>query len=329
MAERMKTIAYLIYGDRREYQLELTLSVASIIRHLRRAPSDIRIVLVCDRQDIRLDLPVEYSVFSRADFDFWTDGGKYQHAAKLGALKKIIDDTEGPVAFVDTDTIFLRHPDEMFAHIKSARSVMQKRDAPIGELDYWHELLRKAPSTVAGYPIRASSPMNNSGVIGIDQADVSWIEEAKSLVFALHRIEPVFNIEQFAVTCALAKHTVLSVIPDIVYHYWPTHERLFQHAYVEDTVPSFTAQNFERLVKKTDQIGLPQKRFLDRVVATIKGKLHRWDGDYKFAFLAYRSALSTDDPMHSQVWMNIARNHLARNSYPASRIARDFPAIEQ
>ncbi|WP_375427112.1 hypothetical protein [uncultured Sphingomonas sp.] len=323
----MKTLAYLLYGNRREYQLELTLSIASLLRHLQKQPSKVQIVLICDRESVRSDLPIECRIIEPSQFANWTRRGSYNHAAKVGALTMMLENSDGPVALIDTDTIFMKHPDELFERVKPGCSVMQADDRPIGELDFWSSLLNTCPPDLLDFEINPNSPMKNSGVIGVDQADAYAIKEASDLMFAMHDIEPVFNIEQFAVTCALAKNTILTVVPDLVHHYWPVHERLFMHAMIDEMCPQFTEENLSRLVETPIKIGLPPKRVIDKINAAVRSRLFGWDGDYRFAFIAYRTALATENPTHANIWREIARLQLARGTHDSRRLKRDFPGL--
>lgn len=323
----MKTIAYLMYGARREYHLELTLSVASAIKHIRTDGSDIQIVLICDEANTRHDLPVDLIVFEDAQFREWTENGTYTHAAKLNALLLALRTLGGQVALTDTDTVFLDHPERVFDRIAPGRSVMHVHEKPIGESSVWRPLLDSAPAEVEGFAIGASSVMNNSGIIGLDSANISLIEEALKLMLSLHKIHPVFNIEQFAVTQGLLKGTHVSTVEDLIYHYWITHERLFMHAAAHSICPQFTGQNFERLVETPIALGMPNKRFSDKVMTAVKSRLRGWDGDYRFADAAFRASKSTKNADHAQVWRAIARSQVTRSGYDIAQAQKDFPGL--
>lgn len=323
----MKTIAYLVYGGRREYHLELTLSVASATKYIRENGSDIRIVLICDRENIRPDLPVESLLFDEIQLSNWTGNGTYTHAAKLSALMMALRTLDGPVALVDTDTVFLDHPQRVFDKIGPGRSVMHVHERPIGESSVWQPLLAVVPAEVNGFAIHASSAMNNSGVIGVDPADIGLLDEALKLMFSLHEIHPIFNIEQFAVTQGLLKGTRVSAISDLIYHYWITHERLFMHAAAQNICPQFTVENFERLVTAPIKLGMPDKRLIDKVVTALKSRLRRWDGDYRFADAAYRASKATKDADHAKVWRTIARSQVTRSARDPAQARKDFPGL--
>lgn len=323
----MKTIAYLMYGARREYHLELTLSVASAIKHTRADGSDIKIVMICDEANARHDLPVDLIIFNETQFCEWTENGTYTHAAKLNALLLALRTLNGQVALIDTDTVFLDHPQRVFDRIGPGRSAMHVHEKPIGESPVWQPLLDSAPAQVEGFAIDASSAMNNSGVIGVNSKDIGLIEEALKLMLSLYKIHPVFNIEQFAVTQALLKGTRVSTVADVIYHYWITHERLFMHAAAQRICPEFTVQNFERLVRAPIALGMPEKRLSDKVATALKSRLRGWDGDYRFADAAYRASKATKDADHAKVWRTIARSQVTRSARDPAQARKDFPGL--
>lgn len=323
----MKTIAYLHYGNKREYALELTYSIASIVSFLRSDPSDIRLLLITDEKGQRSDLPVDHLLFSNELFAQWTHDGHYSHAAKVHALIWAADQTAGPLALIDTDTYFTSHPDNLFDKIRPGHSVMQTPEGTIGSLDFWRPLLNAAPEEVAGYPITPHSPMNNSGVIGVDQADKAMLAEILPIMEELYAICPVFNIEQFAVTCVLARHTQLTVAPDIVYHYWPYHERAFAHAAAAKALPEFTSENFDRLVASFRPFKIPRKRRMDLLRTKIAGTLFGWPAPYHFAYLAGLSARSSVDAGEANAWAAIAAYFIRQGDYPSAWVRRDFRGL--
>jgi len=324
----MQTIAYLVYGGRWEYHAELSLSIASAMRFLRQKPSDIRFLLITDTEGCRPDLPVDYLVFTQAEFREWTQDGTYQHAAKVHALKKAMAHSNGPVALMDTDTRFIRHPDELFAMIGPGRSLMHQQEPAIGQLDYWTAFLAAAPAEVGGYPINAQSAMNNSGVIGLHPQDISTLEDAARLIPGLVDIEPVFSIEQLAITCALNRHTKVGMASEIVDHFWQFHQRIFVHAQVRELSAAFTPEGFEALIEASKVSKPPRTPFSARIAARLKGTLLGWNSNYRFAYLSYHSALKSKNPFEAKAWSEITHHFLGRSGETSERIKRDFKHLD-
>lgn len=319
----MKTIAYLIYGDRPEYHLELTYSVMSALHFLRRNPSDIRIVLVSDDKNRRIDLPIEHIVVEDGDFRRWTLNGRYNHAAKVHALLTVMDRYKGSVALIDTDTWFRKHPDTLFARIDERHSLMQAEDGVLGEHPIWRPLLDAVRGTASGYPVTDESRMGNSGVVGVDYALRPVIEDVLALMTTLHEVRPVFSIEQFAFTAVLERHTEVGVCPDIIWHYWG-HERYFCHAQLERLSPRFCGEDFFAHVDDLPSIGYPKKTLLNKLRSRLKQFQRRYGLEYRSAYLAYLSAMSSKDIVHANVWARLALEIIEGSRPQARFISRDF-----
>jgi hypothetical protein len=123
----MNTIAYLLYGDTREYHLELTYSVLTARHFLRSDIGDTRLLLITQENQFRDDLPIEQIHFSSSQFDDWTYGRQYFHGAKVHALALALDNSDGPVVLIDTDTAFTSSPRLLFDRIGPGRSVLHER----------------------------------------------------------------------------------------------------------------------------------------------------------------------------------------------------------
>ena len=122
------TILYLVFGNKREFQLELTYSVLSTAHFLR--SQEIRIALVCNPANRRPDLPVEHLVVSDAELNSWIT--QYKYAAKAYALGLGLERYGGSVALLDTDTVFTSNPRDLFRRVGPGRSFMQAEDGVLG-----------------------------------------------------------------------------------------------------------------------------------------------------------------------------------------------------
>jgi hypothetical protein len=318
-----RTLVYLSYGRRRAYALELTCAVASAVRFIRQQPSDLRLLVVTDEQGRRDDLPVEHLFFDDQMFLEWTEGGRYTHAAKIGALRYALDHCGGSVALVDTDTYFTDHPDRLFDLVGRGHSVMHASEQPIGDQPSWQPLLDRAPSIVAGFQVNRRSAMNNSGVIGLHEANGDLLQQCLNMMNALYAISPVFSIEQFAVTSVLSEATSVSTVADFVTHYWGI-ERRFIHGMLAERLPELTSATFEALVTDFPAFGLPRKRIIDQLVARGRAVAGRWSPGYRFAYLAYLCALSATTPRDREAWAGTAADMLAGEAAQPLRVQRDF-----
>jgi hypothetical protein len=139
----LNTIAYLVYGAQREYQLELTYSVLSAVHWLAGDGSNCRIALITDEANQRPDLPVEHVVFCSDEFSSWTRNGQYKHEAKVHVLLKALDKFKSKVALVDTDTYFNVNPPRLFEQIGPGQSVMHVYEGLLGDDEYLGPVLER------------------------------------------------------------------------------------------------------------------------------------------------------------------------------------------
>jgi len=324
----MNTIVCLIYGNRREYHLELTYSVLSASHFMRKEFRDIRIVLITTAAGRRDDLPVHHIIIDDSEMNRWMLDGKYTHASKYEALVRAMDKFRGRVLLIDTDTYFTRHPGTLFERIGRDRALMHDYDAPLGAHEYWLKLLTKVDRPLAGYTVDAASPMFNSGVVGVDWSIRPKMSDVYDLMTELFAIEPVFNVEQYAFSAVLGTHASLSVCPDVVRHYWGF-DRRFVHAQLDGLFPEFSKELFERNVGQLYSLGMPRKPLLDRVRAKAIRLLRKNNKQYGFAYLCYLCSLSSDNAKLADVWANTALDALVSKAISWSEgslahVKRDF-----
>jgi hypothetical protein len=325
----VNTLVYLVYGSRRDYDLELTYSVLSAVHWARRSGRELRIALVTDEAHPRPDLPVETVTFSEREFAQWTDGGRYRHAAKAYALLRALDRYPGKVALLDTDTFLKTDPDLLFDQVGPGRSVMHNYEYTLGEDRYLGPLLQRVRGVRLSYPVNAATRMFNSGVIGLDSSDRALAEDALALMRELYARYPAFNIEQLAFSIVLEHRTTLRDCPTLVRHYFG-HGRGFIQEQIATLFPQFSAERFAELTTVLPDLGeFPRKRLLDQLRARLKSMLRRQGSDYRFAYLACLSALSSarHGARRADIWARIAVDVLRQNEFAIADIERDFHAM--
>lgn len=309
------TLLYLVFGNKREFQLELTYSVLSAAHFLR--SKEIRIVLVCDSSNRRPDLPIEHLVVSDADLDAWITRDKY--AAKAHALSLGLERYGGAVALVDTDTVFTRSPLDLFRRVGPGRSVMHAEEGMLGDHAYWSGLLDSLHGPVEGHDVSSRSRMMNSGVVAIHEFDKAAIPAALELMNTLHSIEPIFNIEQFAFTAALGQRGELASCNDVIWHYWGHHRR-FAHAQIGALFPQFDNDTFTRHLDAPPPIGMPPVPTLTRARARLLQLVRRCDGDYRFAYIASICAING----RNNEWAHVTLDALEAMNRLPDKVTSDF-----
>ena len=309
----MKIIAYLFYGGKQEYQLELFFSLISAMKHLQGKQEQVKIAIICDQDIFEPDLPVDRLLISAAEFDEWTHNRTYSHRLKIFALLKALDHYQAPVALVDTDTFFIANPVQLFERISPQRSVMHRFESNFHmETDvFWQPIAEYLGEgmTIADIPISHKTAAFNSGVIGVDPTHRSALEKAIPILDQLYAISPAFDVEQFAVTAALNQVTELAASDDIVEHYC-TYKKGFMRLQIAQSIPDFSTATFYQLVASNLSIvpAYPPQRRRDRLITRLLSLSRRWNDDYRFAYLAYRNAIADalTNSKRANIWAGIA-----------------------
>ncbi|SEN99384.1 hypothetical protein SAMN04489859_102713 [Paracoccus alcaliphilus] len=307
------TILYLVFGNKREFQLELTYSVLSTAHFLR--SQEIRIALACNPANRRPDLPVEHLVVSDAELNSWIT--QYKYAAKAYALGLGLERYGGSVALLDTDTVFTSNPRDLFRRVGPGRSLMQAEDGVLGDHACWRDLLDQLDGPVEGCDVSSKSRMMNSGVVALHESDKAAVPAALGLMSALHAIEPIFNIEQFAFTAALEQRGELAACDDVIWHYWG-HQRRFAHAQLGALFPEFDKDTFIRHLDAPPPIGMPPT--LARARARLLQLVRRCDGDYRFAYIASLCAVGE----RNNEWAHVTLDVLEAMEHLPAKVTTDF-----
>lgn len=312
----MKVLAYLLYGNQNEYQLELFFSIFSALRQLRAMgeQDDVLISVISDRSDFDPQLPIDHLQFSAAEFADWTRSphGTYNHRVKIQALIKAIDHYQAPVALVDTDTYFTDTPTKLFDRVSPQKTVMHQLEfAHIADHSLWQPMLEKISDgiEISGVKVSPQSSMFNSGVIGVEPSHRELLKRSLAVVDELYGRSPIFNVEQFAVGITLNQATQLSTSEDLITHYYGASRR-FIHLQISRLFPDFTATTLENVLKSSEfpALGYPPKALSDQIITRIWAAIKRWHPDYRFAYLCYRSSFfyAAQDPEYANIWAAIA-----------------------
>lgn len=329
----MKVLAFLFYGNKKEYQWELFLSIFSALKQLRaNHETDVIISVISDRDDFDPQLPIDHLKISSEELTQWTQSpaGFYNHRAKICALLKALDHYQSPVVYVDTDTYFLDNPAKLFERVSAENTLMHHLEySRIENEPIYPPIIEKIGQgvTLDGIYLSRASVMFNSGVIGLLPLHRPLIEKALNLTDELYQIAPIFNLEQFSISVALNHYTKVSTSEDIINHYFGP-SRYFFHLQSSRLFPDFTAATLEKLLNAPTlpEVGYPQKSLIDQVITKAQASIKGWDDEYRFAYLSYRSALSiaSKDIGYANIWAAIALNSL-KQSFKDSMIQDATP----
>ena len=105
-------LIYLLYGQRRIYQLEAKFSILTAIA--RSKPGELPVIRVLTDQPQAFEgWPVEVVALNEQLLEDWTGKGGYTHRRKACAIAHASGWAEKTV-FIDTDTVFLQAPHKLF-----------------------------------------------------------------------------------------------------------------------------------------------------------------------------------------------------------------------
>jgi len=321
----VNTLLYLVYGEAEHFHLELTYSVLTAVARSGDA-NDFRIVLACEENVRRDDLPVEHLPFSKEEFLGWTFGGRFLHAAKIGALKKAAATYDGKLALIDTDTYFVKSPSEIFDRIDSLHVVLHRAEGPLA-LYGQVQAYRKIMANYSGhYSFDEANHMFNASVIGMADRAKTLLDEVARLTKDLLDISPtnLHTLEQFAFGVVLGSRFEIKTCDDLVRHYsgWT---RRFVHRRIRKIIPEFSEAALNAAFADTRDVDvLPQQRKIDVVRSRIKAWQRPGLNDFAFAYLCYLSAFNTRSCTEANAWADTALDFITYNDYPRALVAADF-----
>jgi hypothetical protein len=221
----MNTLVYLTYGQGPHVD-ELVFSLLSALHTIGPNRTEYQIIVYTDNQTTLGDLPVQVELIRDEDLVQWAGPFGMNDRRKMFVAKSALQKFGGRIAFCDADTYFLKHPRKLFRRIRPGHTVLHIRE---GHLPFCHadELVHFLEShdlrTINGarWNLTQNAVMFNSGVIGIDEANISLLDEVIHLADQIYPRVRIRTVEQFALGVCFRQFTTLRESYDIVYHYWP------------------------------------------------------------------------------------------------------------
>lgn len=314
----MLTLVTVIYGDNRDYQIELYGSVLSILK-LRRS-SDTRIVIYTDRPLKNFPLPVTQTIITPDEWENWTHGSTITHLVKLHLVRKILEESCHPVIYFDTDTLFLTPPETLADRLSPQQSMMHAAEGPILEHEIWSNIVDwlKDGRDVAGANLSSQSVMHNSGIVGVVPEQAPALCRSINIANTLFDIDPVFNLDQFSTGVALSTDSKIVTCENDVLHYWG-----WERGFIRNSIAQFWEQNahtpLDKLCSLFDPVKLsnvPRIFWQDKLLSRLTAFFYGLDPNARFALLALDSALRVGaaDPINANLWFGVHIQMLRDNS---------------
>ncbi|WP_165673316.1 hypothetical protein [Metapseudomonas otitidis] len=198
-----RQLVYLVYGRKTEYHQEAKFSILSALHHA--AGQCPRILVYTDEPEQFANWPVDVVGLDADTLAAWTGTAAYLHRRKAAAIRDALQYAEQSI-FIDTDTLFLNSPLELFDRLANVAWLVDEVEGVWSECD--RDSLREVvgPYLAEQYGVDESMLLINSGVLGFNIEASRLMDETLELIDVLHPMAPrVHTVEQFAVSVA-ARH---------------------------------------------------------------------------------------------------------------------------
>lgn len=220
-------LLYLLYGEKEAYRHEAKFSVLSALRH-RKDPESFSITVMTDRPQAFDGWPVTVIALDAETLGSWVGSGGYNHRQKACAIKAGVQLAEKTI-FIDTDTVFLKDPAELFHRVSDDQFLMDEFEWTWGEgskRPEYHAFARElADKNESPAP---ALKLYNSGICGMTRANSGLMDDAIGLIDEwVHHGRRLFTIEQIAVSFLLDGKKVVEA-SDCIHHYFSV--KPFYHA---------------------------------------------------------------------------------------------------
>lgn len=239
-------IMYLVFGDTLRYHIEANLSIRTFQRQT--DESD-RICVLTNRQEYYRRARVDIIPLTDELMKEWSGPHQYKFRVKIKAVEYVTQQfPKEDLLFVDCDTFLFGKLDDIKASLTQGKGLMHKNEG--------HPSKMRGPafqmwSTMKGCQVKnivigMQHDLWNSGVIGIPAAKVDmvvsdWLSLCDEM---LRQGVKAFNMEEYALSIALAEHASLEATDNNVGHYWGNKEEWEQlvcemmcRAYMQDLTP--------------------------------------------------------------------------------------------
>lgn len=170
---------------------------------------------------------VEYVFIEPAQWQEWRGEIDFVHRVKIKVLQHAAAHYAGQLLYVDTDTVFLQSPADIFAALGRGERFMHVSEGRLGDGNPLNRkinraLRRASPGpALAGGAIGPATRMYNAGVLGLrSPADAPLLAEVLALTEQLYRLYPKHVMEQLAFSVVWARSGPVREAAPWVYHYW-------------------------------------------------------------------------------------------------------------
>jgi hypothetical protein len=225
-----KTILYLSHGGQK-YHDQTRYSVLTLLALLlEQCRNDFRIIVYTDRPDQvpAHDLVQPVHVIPKK-FAGWRGPLEYVHRIKLEVLRRALDRFGAPLIYVDSDTGWLRIPDEPLAALSSSGTpsacYLHKIEGSISASFFpqYFRLLRKQRPKLVEWRIPSDPPwtMWNCGTVGIPSQSQGFVDDVLHVSDELLPHVSYRNcVEQLALSLVAGSRFEIRPFDAYLQHWW-------------------------------------------------------------------------------------------------------------
>ncbi|WP_095064089.1 hypothetical protein [Pseudomonas sp. Irchel s3f19] len=287
-------LIYLLYGERRIYQLEAKFSILTALARCK--PAELPVVRVLtDQPQAFAGWPVEVIALDEQTLHAWTGDGGYTHRRKACAIAYAGQWADKTV-FIDTDTVFLQTPQKLFSQVDVGQYLVDEIEmswAEASRSDYYRGFTTGLARD--GAAPAAELQLCNSGVMGFTRDNAGIAERAIQRIDAwTPYAQALHTIEQIAFSFEL-HGAQINQARGVISHYFAMKQ------YIHAILEIFFARHGEHFAAKMPGLALkvpahrPVPSWLNRL--SVKWSLKRVPPELRGIGrkLLYGSVIGSDD----------------------------------
>lgn len=222
-------ILYQAHGHP-DFLHEAIYSVLSLYNSEKNAASLFQVLIYTDNPAyLQLFLPpeVQYRVITSQEVNEWKGNPPFIHRVKIKMIQEAIQQFEGNILYLDTDTVFRKSPSGLFEKISHGKLLMHENEGALSQKSNplfvkLSRFFRKNPSFLGGKIVISDDfMMFNAGLLGFSTQTLRpLIAEVLSLSDELYASYPKHVMEQIAFTWYFSQKSLPETTQKEVYHYW-------------------------------------------------------------------------------------------------------------
>jgi hypothetical protein len=214
------TFLYLVFGSE-NFFIESKLSIASILHFASDEDFDYQIIIYTDNPDFYQHSKIITKKIDEYTIKKWSGNINYIYRSKIMCIQDCLQNNQNEIIiFLDTDTIFKKHPKHLINKITPLQSVMHFNESKPNkklQLTFENENIKQLFNGKFFEPTKNTW---NSGIIGIHPNNSRIIDTVILFNDLFYTETKYFATEQIAFSTIFESEISLTSGYNIVFHYW-------------------------------------------------------------------------------------------------------------